>query len=242
MHSAVLATQLAGVVQDTVGDVEGLHSKLDRRRNVDRHNETATEKFQQVCVSQIVCCVVYNTYVCGGGGVLNFNILCICIILLYTTVLYLHVLYTYICTYIHSWVGSILYDVINEEYSWHIQQISVGTISSARRTTRLARITPSTRLACPLSAPAPWILLLESMTMSDHIIHIPWLNGVYKIPFIVCALCQLIVHTKLRMYICKYVAHCIISQLYLLMYKCTFGHLPPPLSEQWLSLATSLFG
>jgi kinesin family protein 11 len=41
------ANMLADVVRDTVGDVEGLHSKLDRCRNVERHNTTATGTFKQ---------------------------------------------------------------------------------------------------------------------------------------------------------------------------------------------------
>ena len=37
-----------GVVSESLGDVEGLHSKLDRRRSVDRDNKATKEQFHQV--------------------------------------------------------------------------------------------------------------------------------------------------------------------------------------------------
>lgn len=40
-------------MEDCVGDVKGLHSKIERKRNVEQANQEAVEKFQQVCSMQM---------------------------------------------------------------------------------------------------------------------------------------------------------------------------------------------
>lgn len=42
-----LLLQLVSTVQDALGDVEGLHSKLDRKRHVETTNQATHMKFQQ---------------------------------------------------------------------------------------------------------------------------------------------------------------------------------------------------
>ena len=46
LHSQ--ATQLLGTVEISTSDVEGLHSKLDRKKNVEAKNESVQEKFRLV--------------------------------------------------------------------------------------------------------------------------------------------------------------------------------------------------
>ena len=57
LHSQ--ATNLLGVVKGTVSDVDGLHSKLDRKRNVEAHNLNAQESFGNDC-KQIIKAVQEN--------------------------------------------------------------------------------------------------------------------------------------------------------------------------------------
>lgn len=52
--------QLVEVVEDAIGDVDGLHSKLDRKTRVETSNSAATEKFQMVgsawsCITPLAC-------------------------------------------------------------------------------------------------------------------------------------------------------------------------------------------
>ena len=43
----LLKLQLVTTVQDAIGDVEGLHSKLDRKRHVESSNQATHVKYQQ---------------------------------------------------------------------------------------------------------------------------------------------------------------------------------------------------
>lgn len=45
---SVTVCQLMEVAEDAIGDVNGLHSKLDRKTRVETSNSAATEKFQTV--------------------------------------------------------------------------------------------------------------------------------------------------------------------------------------------------
>ena len=41
--------QLVEVVEDAIGDVEGLHSKLERKTRVENSNTATAQTFQTVC-------------------------------------------------------------------------------------------------------------------------------------------------------------------------------------------------
>ena len=47
------------VVTESVGDVEGLHSKLDRHKSVEQDNQTTIEEFQQVMYCNLVGRIVW---------------------------------------------------------------------------------------------------------------------------------------------------------------------------------------
>ena len=48
-----ITLQLVTTVQDAIGDVEGLHSKLDRKRHLESFNQATHVKYQQGFHSEV---------------------------------------------------------------------------------------------------------------------------------------------------------------------------------------------
>ena len=52
--STCVYDQVLSTMDDCVGDVKGLHSKLERKTNVEVANQEAVARFQQVCYASLV--------------------------------------------------------------------------------------------------------------------------------------------------------------------------------------------
>lgn len=49
--------QLIEVVEDAIGDVDGLHSKLDRKTTVETSNSAAAQQLQTVSCGYSITCI-----------------------------------------------------------------------------------------------------------------------------------------------------------------------------------------
>ena len=57
MWIILLFAQLVNTVDDVLGDVEGLHSKLDRKSKVETANQTTSQELQHVSSAHVRVCL-----------------------------------------------------------------------------------------------------------------------------------------------------------------------------------------
>ena len=73
-HLHLQATDLLRVVQDSVGDVDGLHLKLDRKRGVEAHNMSSRDSFGKDC-KQLIQGAKQNLNQFQGENIVFFDAL-----------------------------------------------------------------------------------------------------------------------------------------------------------------------
>lgn len=73
-HLHLQATNLLHVVENSVNDVDGLHSKLDRKRSVDAHNTSARDSFGKDC-KQLIQAAKQNLNQFQGENIVFFDAL-----------------------------------------------------------------------------------------------------------------------------------------------------------------------
>lgn len=73
-HLHLQATDLLHVVENSVNDVDGLHSKLDRKHSVEAHNTNAQDSFGKDC-KQLIQAAKHNLNTFQGENIVFFDAL-----------------------------------------------------------------------------------------------------------------------------------------------------------------------